>query len=418
MRRTLMSARSGSVKPRVVVVGAGAAGDAVAGELRKSGFDGSVVLTGADRHRAYYRPYLSKEFLRDEVAGERTFLRGQDAYADLDIEWLGGQSVVEVDRHDSTAVLDNGRSLRFDSLVLATGGTPRWLADVPRAANAFTLRTLDDSSALRQALAESRRLLVIGAGFIGAEVAASMRTTRKDVLVIERGLTPLSRALGEEMGEVYAGIHRQHGVDLRTGTAVTRWLTRGDRVEAVELDDGSREEVDTVLIAVGVEPELSLARALGLELRAGGVATDEWLQAAPGVYCAGDIAAQFHPVFGRHVRVEHWDVARKQGQTIGRVIAGHRDRHEVLPWFWSDQYDVKLQYLGNTAGFDQTVWRGKRDGLRFSVFYLKEGVVEGVLAVNDGKTIRSSRELISRRRAIDPALLGAEETDLAALSQT
>ena len=171
-----MQARSSGVKSQVVVVGAGAAGDAVVHGLRTSGFDGGIVLIGADRHPAYRRPYLSKEFLRDELSVDRVFLRGQDAYRDLYVEWLGGRTVVDVRRRDSTLVLDDGRSLRFDRLVLATGGTPRWLPDVPRATNAFTLRTLDDASALKQALAASTRLLVVGAGFIGAEVAASMRT--------------------------------------------------------------------------------------------------------------------------------------------------------------------------------------------------------------------------------------------------
>jgi 3-phenylpropionate/trans-cinnamate dioxygenase ferredoxin reductase subunit len=412
-----MHATSTGAKPRVAVVGAGAAGDAVVHGLRTSGFDGGIVLIGADRHPAYHRPHLSKEFLRDEVSFDRVFLRGHDAYGALDVEWLGGRTALEVSRRDSTLVLDDGRSVRFDRLVLATGGTPRWLPDVPRAANAFTLRTLDDASALKQALAASARLLVVGAGFIGAEVAASMRTKGKDVLVVERSATPLHRVLGEEMGQIYARIHRQHGVDLRTGAAITRWLTRGDRVEAVELGDGGREEVDAVLVAVGIEPELSLAEGLGLEVRSGGVATDESLQAAPGVYCAGDIAAQFHPVFRRHLRVEHWDVARKQGQSIARAIAGHGGRHEALPWFWSDQYDVKLQYLGNAAGFDGVVWRGDPAAQRFSVFYLKEGIVEGVLAFNDPKTIRASRELISRRHAIDPDALAAEGTDLEALAR-
>lgn len=411
-----MQARSSGATPRVAVVGAGAAGDAVVHGLRTSGFDGGIVLIGADRHRAYHRPYLSKEFLRDELPVQRVFLRRPDAYADLDVEWLGGRTVREVSRRDSSLVLDDGRSVRFDRLVLATGGTPRRLPDVPPATNVFTLRTLDDASALKQALAGSRRLLVVGAGFIGAEVAASMRTRGKGVLVVERSATPLGRVLGEEMGQLYARIHRQQGVDLRTGAGITRWLTRGDRVEAVELDPGGREAVDAVLVAVGIEPDLSLARGLGLEVVAGGVATDERLQAAPGVYCAGDIAAQFHPVFQRHLRVEHWDVARKQGQTIGRALAGHGGRHEALPWFWSDQYDVKLQYLGNAAGFDGVVWRGDPEARRFSVFYLREGVVEGVLAVNDPKTIRASRELISGRHRVDPGSLAAGGTDPEALS--
>ena len=397
---------------QVVIVGAGAAGDAAAEALRKSGFDGSVVLVGSDRHRPYHRPYLSKQFLRDELPLERVFLRRPDAYEGLDVEWLAERRAVGASRRDSAVVLDDGRTIRFDVLVLATGGTPRWLDGVPRLANVLSLRTLDDCMALRQVLAASQRLLVIGAGFIGAEVAASARALGREVLVVEVAPVPLARALGEEMGQVYARIHRERGVDLRTATSVTRWITHEGRVRAVELSDGSREEVDLVLVAVGIEPELALARQLDLPLGAGGVMVDETLRAGPAVYCAGDIAAHLHPVFGRHLRVEHWQVARKQGQAIGESIAGQPRPYEELPWFWSDQYDVNLQYLGHAAAFDQVVWRGDPGARSFSIFFLAQGLVEAVLAVNDARTIRFSRELIRRRAPVDSDALAAESTDL------
>ncbi len=401
---------------QVVIVGAGAAGDATAEALRKSGFDGGVVLVGSDRHPAYHRPYLSKQFLRDELPEERLFLRKPDAYGAMDVEWLGGRKAVGASRAESSIVLDDGRWIRFDVLVLATGGTPRWLDGVPRLDNVLALRTLDDCDALKQALAASSRLLVIGAGFIGAEVAASMRTMGREALVVEVAAVPLGRALGEEMGEVYAGIHRERGVDLRTSTSVTGWVTNGGRVEAVELSDGTREDVDLVLVAVGIQPEVSLAGDLSLPMGMGGVQVDEALRAEPAVYCAGDIAAHLHPVFGRHLRVEHWQVARKQGQAIGEAIARGDRPHDELPWFWSDQYDLNLQYLGHAAGFDEAVWRGDRGSGRFSVFYLKDGRIEAVLAVNDGRTIRFSRELIRRRVPVEADALASESTDLRALS--
>jgi 3-phenylpropionate/trans-cinnamate dioxygenase ferredoxin reductase component len=401
---------------QVVIVGAGAAGDAAAEALRKSGFDGGVVLVGSDRHRAYHRPYLSKQFLRDELPFERVFLRRPDAYQGLGVEWLAERRVVEASRRDSSVVLDDGRSIRFDVLVLATGGSPRWLEGVPRLANVLTLRSLDDGLALKQALAASRRLLVIGAGFIGAEVAASARALGRDVLVVEVAPVPLGRALGEEMGRVYARIHRERGVDLRTATSVTRWIAHEDRVQAVELSDGSREEVDLVLVAVGIAPELTLARQLDLPLGAGGVMVDEALRAEANVYCAGDIAAHLHPVFHRHLRVEHWQVARKQGQAIGEAIAGQPRPYEELPWFWSDQYDLNLQYVGHAAAFDQVVWRGDPAGRTFSIFFLQQGLVEAVLAVNDARTIRFSRELIRRRAPVAPDALAAESTDLKELT--
>ncbi|HSR25891.1 MAG TPA: FAD-dependent oxidoreductase [Candidatus Eisenbacteria bacterium] len=408
---------SGTGPRRVVIVGAGAAGDAAAEALRRSGFDGAVVLVGRDRHAAYQRPYLSKQFLRDELPLERVQLRRPDDYEKLGIEWLGGRSAVAASRPDSSITLDDGRTLRFDDLVLATGGSPRWPEGIPRLANVLALRTLDDGIALKQALSAAARPLVVGAGFIGAEVAASARVMGKEVLVVEVAPVPLGRALGEEMGEVYARIHRSRGVDLRVSTSVSEWVASGDRVRAAVLSDGSREEVDLVLVAAGIEPELSLARELELPLGAGGVLVDETLQAEPGVYCAGDIAAHLHPVYGRPLRVEHWQVARKQGQAAGEAVASGARPYEELPWFWSDQYDVNLQYLGHAAGFDQTAWRGDRDGGRFAVFYLKDGCIEAVLAVNDGRTIRNSRELIRRRVRVSAEALSAETTDLRELAR-
>jgi 3-phenylpropionate/trans-cinnamate dioxygenase ferredoxin reductase subunit len=403
---------------RVVIVGAGAAGDAAAEALRKAGFEGPVVLVGRDRQPAYHRPYLSKQFLRDELPLERVMLRRPDDYGKLGIEWIGERSAVAASRRDSSITLDDGRSLRFDVLVLATGGSPRWLEAVPRLDNVFALRTLADGVALKQALAAARRPLIIGAGFIGAEVAASARMLGKEALVVELAPVPLGRALGEEMGRVYARLHRDRGVDLRLSTSVSEWITDGARVEAVQLSDGAREEVDLVLVAVGIEPELALARDLDLPMEAGGVAVDETLRADASVYCAGDIAAHLHPVYGRHLRVEHWQVARKQGQAIGQAIAGGGPGpYEELPWFWSDQYDVNLQYVGHAAAFDRTVWRGDPDGGRFCVFYLKDERVEAVLAVNDGRAIRFSRELIRRRVVVAPEALADETIELRELAR-
>lgn len=412
-----MSEQQRASGQRVVIVGAGAAGDGAAEALRKAGFDGSVVLVGRDRHPAYHRPYLSKQFLRDELPIERVSLRSPEDYAKLGIEWLGGRSAVGASRRESSVVLDDGRFVPFDVLVLATGGTPRWIESIPRLANVFALRTLEDAVTLKQALAGANRPLVIGAGFIGAEVAASARMLGKEPLVVELAPVPLGRALGEEMGMVYARLHRNRGVDLRTSTVVSEWIAEGDRVRAVRLGDGATEEVDLVLVAVGIEPELALARDLELPMGAGGVLVDETLRAEERVYCAGDIAAHLHPVYGRHLRVEHWQVARKQGQAIGHAIAKGPEPYPELPWFWSDQYDVNLQYLGNAAAFDRAVWRGDRDLERFSVFYLQEERVQAVLALNEARTIRFSRDLISRQAPVSPEALADETTDLRELAR-
>jgi len=408
-----MSARPQS---QVVIVGAGAAGDAAAMALRQNGFDGRVRLIGADRHRPYERPLLSKRYLRDEVPADRVFLHPAEKYEQQRIELLTGHTVVAARARERTVRLDDDRDIHFDTLILAPGATPRWPPEVPRASNVFTLRTLDDSAAIKWALEESQRMLLLGAGSIGAEVAASARLMGKDVLMVELGPVPLGRALGQEMGEIYARIHRSRGVDLRTNTSITRWLTAEDRVIGVELSDGKQEDIEAALVAIGVGAEVGLAGDLGLELGLGGVLVDETLGAAPGIYCAGDIAAHFHPVFGRHMRVEHWQVAQKQGAACGAAVAGTPKPYEELPWFWSDQYDLNLQYVGNAHEFDQVVWRGDAESEHFSVFYLKEGVIEAVLSVNDGRTGRLSRELIRRRLPVDARALTDVAGDLRELA--
>jgi NADPH-dependent 2,4-dienoyl-CoA reductase/sulfur reductase-like enzyme len=218
------------------------------------------------------------------------------------------------------------------------------------------------------------------------------------------------------VGEVYASIHRSRGVDVRTGTTVVEWHTGGERVIGVTLSDGRREAIDMVLLGVGIEPNLEVATALGLPIAGGGVRVDEGLRAAEGVYCAGDIAFHQHPVLGRAVRVEHWQVARGHGREIGNSIARGHAPHSTLPYFWSDQYDVRLEYRGNASGLDQLVWRGDREALRFSVLYLREDVVEAVLSVNDPKTNSAAGELIKTRQRVDVAAISDPAIDLRQLA--
>jgi 3-phenylpropionate/trans-cinnamate dioxygenase ferredoxin reductase subunit len=401
---------------RVVIVGGGGAGDAAAFGLRTKGFDGEVVVISTDPDRPYHRPYLSKEYLRREVDLHRVYLHDEAHYSKERIELRLGQRVAGGTLSGRRLTLEGGAEVAFDTLVLATGGSPRTLPGVPRAANLFTLRSLRDSQSIRDALSVSGRVLLIGAGFIGAEVAASARTLGKEVLMVEAAPVPLSRALGEEVGEVYASIHRSRGVDVRTGTTVEEWHTGGERVIGVTLSDGRREAVDMVLLGVGIEPNLEVAAALGLPIEGGGVRVDEGLRAAEGVYCAGDIAFHQHPVLGRAVRVEHWQVARGHGREIAGSIARGHAGHSALPYFWSDQYDVRLEYRGNASGLDRLVWRGDREALRFSVLYLREDVVEAVLSVNDPKTNSAAGELIKTRLPVDVAAISDPAVDLRQLA--
>jgi 3-phenylpropionate/trans-cinnamate dioxygenase ferredoxin reductase component len=400
---------------RVVIVGGGGVGDAAAFALRKRGFDGMVTIISADRDRPYDRPYLSKEFLRGEVELPKVFLHEESEYAKQGIELQLNRKVTGGSLNGGKLAVDGGGEVEFDTLVLGLGGTPHRLPDVPRAENVLMLRSLRDSKALRQAIQGASRLLLIGAGFIGAEVGASARQMGKEVLMIEAAPVPLLRALGTEVGAIYATIHRAKGVDVRTNTKVTQWHVDGRRVVGVTLSDGRHEEADLVLEAVGIDPNLDLPKALGLPIEGGGVRVDEALRAAEGVYCGGDIALHPHPVLGRAIRVEHWEVAKNQGRGIAANIGGGDTPYTKLPYFWSNQYDVNLEYRGHASGDDLTVWRGNRDALSFSVFYLRNGLIDAVLSMNDSKTNELGGKLIEARRPVSESALASTNVDLSEL---
>ena len=399
---------------RVVIVGGGGTGDAAAFALRKRGFDGEILILSADSDRPYDRPYLSKEFLRGEIERPKVFLHDEDAYEKERIGLRLETRVVGGSLNEKRLTLDRGKEVDFDVLILGLGGTPRRLPELP-VTNMRSLRSLRDSAELRDSLQSAHRLLLIGAGFIGAEVGASARQKGKDVLMVEALPVPLQRALGTEVGEVYAGIHRDHGVDVRTATTVQEFETRGDRVVGVKLSDGKHEPVDLVLEALGINPNLDLPRALGLSVDGGGVPVDASLQAAPDVYVGGDIAFHHHPVLDRSIRVEHWEVAKGQGRGIAVSIAAGPTPYTKLPYFWSDQYDVNLEYRGNASGDDVAVWRGDRDALKFSVFYLRNGVVQAVLSMNDTKTNEVGGKLIESRAQVNTSALEDASSDLAEL---
>jgi 3-phenylpropionate/trans-cinnamate dioxygenase ferredoxin reductase subunit len=374
-----------------------------------------ITLISSDRDRPYDRPYLSKEFLRGEVELPKVFLHEEADYSKQGIELQLNRKVTGGSIPGGKLAVDGGGEVEFDVLILGLGGTPRRLHDGPRAENVVTLRSLRDSKAIRQALERASRLLVIGAGFIGAEVAASARQMGKEVLMIEAAPVPLSRALSPGVGEIYAKLHRDKGVDLRTGTTVQQWHVDGGKVVGVTLSDGRREAADLVLEAVGIEPNLDLPKALGLAIEGGGVRVNEALRAAEGVYCGGDIALHEHPVFGRAIRVEHWEVAKNQGRGIATCIVKGDTPYTKLPYFWSDQYDVNMEYRGNASGDDHAVWRGDPDGLSFSVFYLRSGLIEGVVSMNDSKTNEVGGKLIESRRPVSEPALADTSVDLAEL---
>jgi 3-phenylpropionate/trans-cinnamate dioxygenase ferredoxin reductase subunit len=396
-----------------VVVGAGLAGGAAVQTLRQEGYEGRLVLVGQEPHLPYERPPLSKEYLRGEQDLASLFLRDDGWYRDADVQAHLGTSASKLEPEDRTVILEGGEAIRYDALLLATGGRPRHLDRT--AGRTMYLRTIEDADRIRSHLDEGRHLVVVGAGFIGAEVAASARTLGKDVTVLEAAPVPLHRALGEEMGRVYADIHRDHGVDLRTGQGVSSIEETGGGV-VVRTTGGDAIEGDAVVVGVGIEPRTELAAAAGLAVDNGVVVDAACRTSAEGVFAAGDVANHDHPVFGRRLRVEHFDNALRMGAAAAKSMLGVDEPYDHPHWFWSDQYDLNLQYGGFAFEWDRIVIRGSVEDRDFVAFYLKDGVLLAALGLNRGKEVRRAMKLISARAAPDPETLADEDVDLRKLA--
>jgi 3-phenylpropionate/trans-cinnamate dioxygenase ferredoxin reductase component len=401
----------------IVIAGASLAGGRAAESLRKDGFDGRVVLVGAELDRPYERPPLSKELLWGEKAEEQLYLRPAEFYADQQIElWLGTRA----SRLDPTAhmlELKDGRRLAYDKLLITTGAAPRRLS-VPGVEldGILYLRTIGDARELRRRMDGASRVVVVGTGFIGAEVAASCRRAGLEVVALEAGSVPLARALGQEVGELYAAIHRAHGVDLRTGETVVGFRGQG-KVEQVVTASGARLDCDCAVVGVGVAPEVGWLAGAGLELQ-DGIVVDEFCQTTiPDVYAAGDVANWWHPTLGERLRVEHFDNAQNQGIAAARNILGKREAYAPIPYFWSDQYNLSLQYVGHASGNDRVVLRGSVDHGSWSAFYLRGEHVHAALAVNRYQDLSAARQLIAQRVPVAAEQLADEQQDLKALAR-
>lgn len=396
----------------LVIVGGGLAAGAAVQTLRQEGDDGPIVVVGAEPHLPYERPPLSKEYLRGEADSEALPLHEGTAYEEWDVEARVGVRATGLDPATRTVELEDGSSLRYRTLLLATGGRARILGARPSDRICY-LRTVEDADRLRRHLGGGKRLLVVGAGFIGCEVAASARSVGTDVTMIERGSAPLNRVVGEGMGRVLAEIHRDHGVDLRLDTGMGEVRETGDGV-IVETDGGEALEGDAVVIGAGIIPNTELAEGAGLTIE-NGIAVDARCAAsAEDVFAAGDVAAHDHPVFGR-IRVEHFDNALKMGAHVAKTMLGSPEPFDDPHWFWSDQYDVNLQMGGFAMTWDEIVVRGSIEERDFTAFYLQDGLVRSVLSIGRPRDVRRGMKVIAAQVRPDPAALRDDDVDLATL---
>jgi 3-phenylpropionate/trans-cinnamate dioxygenase ferredoxin reductase subunit len=388
-----------------VIVGASLTGAKAAETLREEGFDGRVVLLGAEPERPYERPPLSKDYLRGESEREKAYVHPESFYDEREIELRTGTIAEAVDTGARAVTLAGGERLRYDRLLLATGAEPRRL-DVPGAdlEGVLYLRTLADSDALRARLDAGGRAVVVGAGWIGAEVAASARERGVDVTVIEPLAVPLERALGRELGAIYRDVHRDRGVELLLGTGVEAFEGDG-RVTGVRTSEGRTIECDFAVVGVGVVPRVGLAQAAGLAVDDGIVVDANLRTSAPDVFAAGDVANAEHPFYGRRIRVEHWANALNQGPAAARCMLGKDAPYDLVPYFFSDQYDTGMEYSGYATSWDEVVFRGDPAGREFIAFWVADGRVVAGMNFNVWDVNDQIQALIRSRRPIDTAQL-------------
>jgi 3-phenylpropionate/trans-cinnamate dioxygenase ferredoxin reductase subunit len=397
-----------------VMVGAGQTAAVAARTLRRRGFDGHIVLIGDEPYRPYQRPPLSKEFLAGTDTLESLQLLPDAWLADNDVEIITGTRVLHVDRGTQTVELDGRSAVLADAVLFATGGSPRTLpVPGPRPELVHYLRTVDDAQRLQKSLTPGRRLAMIGAGFIGLEIAATARGLGVDVSILEAAEMPLAGVVGAALGSVCARLHRGNGVDIHTGTTVRGLRTTDDGV-VVDIAGADSLEADAVVVGIGITPNVSVAETSGLHVHDGIVVDAQGHTSVPNIYAAGDVARRYSQRAGRHVRVEHFDNANKQGAAVANTMLGRDAVSDEANWFWSDQYEHNIQFLGTATS--EMVIRGDADGLDFTAFYLDGDVVCGAFTIDRGEDVMAARELLGRR--VDTAAMTDEDTDLWELVDT
>jgi 3-phenylpropionate/trans-cinnamate dioxygenase ferredoxin reductase component len=397
-----------------VIVGAGLAGAKAAETLRQEGFDGRLVLVGDEPERPYERPPLSKDYLRGET-GDKPYVHSENFYRDNQIELRTSTRVTGLGPGMRELLLEGDRRLDYDRLLLTTGAVPRRL-DVPGAAleGIHHLRTLADSERIGERIESGQRLVVVGSGWIGAEIAASARQKGCEVTVIEMSSLPLERVLGPEVGQIYLDLHRDHGVEFLPETTVERFEGEGS-VERVLTRDGASIETQFVVVGVGVAPRTGLVETAGIRID-NGVVVDERLESSvPGVFAAGDVANAHHPFYGRRIRVEHWANALNQGPVAARAMLDKPASYDEIPYFFSDQYDVGMEYSGFATSWDEVVFRGDVPGREFVAFWLADDRIVAGMNVNVWDVNEPIRALIRSRHTVDARMLADPDVPFDAL---
>ena len=407
-------------EPTYLIVGASLAGAKAAETLRSEGFDGRVILLGSETERPYERPPLSKGYLQGKAKRDSIYVHPRQWYADSDIDLRLGVRATSIEPAAHEVVLADGSRIRYAKLLLATGSAPRRL-QVPGAdlEGVLYLRSVGDSDRIKARLAEAGHVAVIGAGWIGLEVTAAAREAGVEVTVLEPAELPLLRVLGSEVAAVFATLHAAHGVDLRFGVQVAEITGSDGQADGVRLTDGSHVHADSVIVGIGITPVVELAAVAGLEVE-NGIRVDASLRTShPDIYAAGDVTCALHPLVGKHIRVEHWANALHQPQAAARAMAGEHVSYDRVPYFYSDQYDLGMEYSGyvEPGKYEDVVFRGDVDRREFLAFWLGDGnrVLAG-MNVNVWDVTEQIQALVRGRQPVDRAALADPGTSLEALA--
>ena len=410
-------------RPPIVIVGASLAGGTAAVTLREEGYDGEIVLIGAERELPYSRPPLSKGYLRGQDRFEDQLVKPGSYYSEQRIELKLGVRATAIDAAQKLVELEGGERVAYDRLLVTTGGRNRTLT-VPGAnlSGVFQLRTVQDCDRIRAAVGPGRRAVVIGFSFIGSEVSASLRQLGVEVVAVEGARVPLARVLGDEAGRVLADIHRDRGVQLVSEDAVDA-LEGTDRVTRVRTRKNRVFECDLVVAGIGIVPNAELLAAAGAQIDNGVLVDERCRTSLPDVFAAGDVTNHLHPVFGR-LRVEHWNNGYHQGRAAARSLLGRPEPYDYIHTFWSDQYEHVVEYVGFAASWDRVVFRGRPESRKFLAFYLKDGVVRAAMGLDRGgdpedpkgeSELKAAVDMVRRRATIDPDKLADDGAELRTL---